>query len=186
MAMAALAVAGAGYQAYAQNQAGKQQKKLADKNAELIDAQAEDALQRGEEQARAVRRATKKAVGSQRTAYATQGVDVSTGTAMDIQDETKLLGLSDEATVRKNAFREAWGLKKQASNQRLGGKYARREGRNAAIASGISGLGASYRAYYDYDRPMLEGIARDRAAKEQAERDKAAEEQADEDQDSSG
>lgn len=155
MAQAALVVAAAGYSAYAQNQAGKAQQDLADRNAKMIDAQADDAIVRGNEEANLVRRGAKRLRGQQRAAFATQGVDVNTGTSLDLQEETTTLGEMDAATVRKNAWREAWGLKGRASNERLAGDYARRGATNSAIGTALGGIGDSRRAYYEYDAPKI-------------------------------
>lgn len=144
MAQAAVLLATAAYTGYAQNEAGKAQKDIANRNASLMEAAADDAIERGNEEALAVRRRTRGIVGKQRAAFAGQGIDISTGTAMDLQEETSALGELDEATVRKNAFREAWGLRGQASNDRQAGAYARRAGTNQAIGTVLGGVGDAY------------------------------------------
>lgn len=148
---AALVLAAAGTQAYAQNQAGKAQQSIANNNAKLLDRSAQDALARGNEEAIAQRRRTRMLVGEQRAAAAAQGLDVNSGVAADIQDQAYQHGLADEATIRRNAFREAWGIKTQAKNQRTEGAYARRSGTNQAIGTSLGGLGDSY-AYWQSSR----------------------------------
>lgn len=157
MAQAAVVLAAAGYQAYAQHQAGQAQKSIANRNAKLLDASAADALERGNEEALASRRRTRLLVGEQRVAAAAQGIDANSGVAMDLQDQAQMHGAADEATIRKNAWREAWGIRTQASNQRLEGRYAARAGTNNAIGTGLGGLGDGY-AYWQRDRaPRLQG-----------------------------
>lgn len=144
MAQAALILGTAAYGAYAQDQAGKEQKKLANKNADMLDAQANDEVARGEEDAMAIRRRGRVLKGAQRAAFAAQGVDVGTGTALDLQNETDESTVVDEATARRNAARTAWGLRTNASNQRLGGRYARAAGRNQAIGTALDGTARAY------------------------------------------
>lgn len=151
MAQAALVLAATGYQAYASNQAGKAQQSIANSNAKLLDRSASDAIARGNEEAIASRRRTKMLIGEQRAAAAAQGLDVNTGVAADLQDQAFQHGAADEATIRRNAFREAWGIRAQASNQRMEGRYARQAGRNQAIGTTLGGLGDSY-AYWQSSR----------------------------------
>lgn len=155
MATSAITAGAALYGAYAQNEAGRQQQKIANRNAELLDASAADAIQRGEEQARQVKRQARSLRGRQRAAAAGGGVDVNSGTALDLQEETTALGEIDAATLRKNAFREAWGIRMQASNQREAGAFAKRTGRNQAIGTLIGGAGQTYKDYYSYDAPKV-------------------------------
>lgn len=164
MAQAAVILATSAYSAYATNQASKDQQKIANSNAALTDAAAGDAINRGNEEMLAVRRRTRGLVGKQRAAFAAQGIDVSSGTAMDLQDETQQAGTMDEATVRKNAFREAWGLTKQASNERIGGAYARRAGQSQAlgqlgqgVVSAAPELIARAAPFFNGKRPKISG-----------------------------
>ena len=76
-------------------------------NAEMSEISAEDVLRRGEREANSVRRSGRAVRGSQRAAYAAQGVDVDSGSAADIQEETDILSEADSRTVRNNA----WGTK---------------------------------------------------------------------------
>lgn len=171
MATAAIIGATAAYTAYQQNEAGDAQKKaarqqrfLAQKNADLLDKSANDATDRGNEEAMLITRRARGLRGEQRAAFASQGVDVNTGTALDLQNETTSLGGLDAEQTRKNAFREAWGIRAQASNQRLSGDFAYSAGMNQAKASRnqaygtvLGGAGDSYRAYYQYDAPKVKG-----------------------------
>jgi hypothetical protein len=144
------------YGAYTQNKAGREQQNLANANAALLESQAKDEVAIGEEEVLANRRRVRKAVGQQRADFAGQGVDVGSGTALDIQNETQEMGAVDEATIRRNAFRRAWNINTQASNQRLGGKYARRAGRNQAIGTVLGGVGQAS-SYWDGSAPTVSG-----------------------------
>lgn len=151
MAMTALTLAATGWQANAQIQAGKEQQSIANRNAKLLEASADQAVERGNEEARGVRRRTRLLVGEQRAAAAAQGLDVSTGAPADLQEQAAAFGAADEATIRRNALDEAWGIRTQASNQRQAGRYARREGTNSAIGTSLGGIGKSY-GYWQEER----------------------------------
>ena len=147
MAVPLLTVASAGVSAYGSYKAGEAQQDIANRNAKLLERSADDAIERGNEEAIASRRRTKLLVGEQRATAAAQGLDVNSGVAFDLQDQATQHGLADEATIRKNAWREAWGIRTQAGNQRQEGRYAKRAGTNNAIGTSLSGLGQSY-AYW--------------------------------------
>jgi len=110
-------------------------------NAGVADAQAVDAVDRGEEDAARLREQVRGLVGAQRSGFAGQGVVVDTGSAADVQADTKTLGEADVRTIRHNAQRQAWGFRVEAENDRRnaaiarqGGVIALREGANAAKA----------------------------------------------------
>jgi predicted transcriptional regulator len=166
VAMTAAAAAYSAYQTYDagedQKKAARAQKDLANKNAAMLEDAANDATARGNEEAMLINRRARGLRGEQRAALAGQGVDVGAGTAMDLQNETSLLGEMDAEQTRQNAFREAWGIRKQASHQKLAGEYAYREGknrakalRNQAYGSVLGGAGDTYKAYYSKDTPSF-------------------------------
>ncbi len=155
MAQAALVLGAAAYQGYAQHEAGQAQEDIAKRNAKLLDRSAADALRRGDQEAIASRRRTKLLVGEQRAAAAAQGLDVNTGVAADLQEQARAFGEEDEATIRRNAFDEAWGIRTQARNQRAEGRYAARAGTNQAIGTGLGGLGSAYGYYQEGRSPRV-------------------------------
>lgn len=155
MANALLIAGAAGYSAYAQNKAGKEQLKLANRNADNLEASANDAVDRGNEEAIALKRRAKGLRGKQRATLAGSGVDVGSGTALDLQEETSSLAEADASTIRRNAFKEAWGIKTSANYEREAGAYARKGARNNAIGTLLGGTGEAYRGYYSYDKPRI-------------------------------
>lgn len=134
MGMAALIGAG-GLTAYGQQQSGRANQRLANQNGELAEAQAEDALVRGEQDATRRRIKTESQIGSQRARLAAQGVDVNVGSAAEVQAETAALSELDVVTIRNNAAREAWGYRTQASDYRARGQIARMEGTYDALGT---------------------------------------------------
>lgn len=140
----ATAQAGVGlYGSYAQSQAlkeqGKAEEKLAEQNARLKELQAEDAILRGKADAAEVKRRGRYVKGSQRAALAAQGVSVDTGSAAAVQNETDTMSGMDALTVQNNAFREAWGYRSEASNERFRGRMERLKSRNEARMTLLTG-----------------------------------------------
>ena len=147
MAQVALVIATAAYTAYAQNKASQAQKRIANRNADLMEQQAEDARKQGEEEAAAIRRRVRRLQGQQKAAFATQGLETGSGTAADLIEETAALGAEDQLRIRNNAAMSAWGFRTQAANTRYEGRQLRRQGQQQAASSLISGLGSGYREY---------------------------------------
>jgi hypothetical protein len=142
--------------AYSQSQAMAGQagfeKRAAHQNAAFADERAEDALQRGGKAAAEHMRRTAELQGSQRAAYAGQGVDVSAGSAADVISDTATLGARDAETIRQNAYREAWGHRVDAANLRTRGNLAGIAGKGQARQTLLTGgMGAirdvAYGAY---------------------------------------
>lgn len=108
------------YSAYNQSKAAKQQAEynavVADNNAKMSEYQAADALARGEQEAMAVRRKAAAVKADQRTVMAARGLDIGTGTALDLLDQTDYFGATDVATTRGNAGKEAFALRSQGVN----------------------------------------------------------------------
>lgn len=118
---------------------GEFQKQQYDFNASLADRQAAGAIARGDKQAARLKQGAKKLIGSQRVALAAQGVDVNSGSAADIQEETQVLSDMDALEIKNNAWREAWGFRVQASDMRSAGQYAKLAGDNKKSNSLLTG-----------------------------------------------
>lgn len=148
--VASLALTGASglYSASAAREAGKYEQQVANRNAAIADQQAEQARQIGNMDEERQLRRVRAALGSQRAALAANGLDINSGTALDLQAETAGFGAADALNLRSNALREAWGFNVEATNQRNSGRAARAQGRNAAIGTllttGASMAGQAY------------------------------------------
>lgn len=149
---------------YAQSQSIKAnaayQGTIAKINAELSTMQAEDALKRGENQARDYQTEVNNMLSDQRVAYAAQNVDITFGTPADVQKETRLKGALDVLTIKNNAWREAWGYKVEANNSTYQGKFAAITGegqsRMTLITGGmnaLSSVGQGAASYYSIQAP---------------------------------
>lgn len=133
-----MAAAGAGYSASANMQAGKDQARLQEYNAQVADMQADDAVARGRTAEDRHRVNVRRLIGSQRAAFANSGQDPNIGNAVDVQGDTASLGELDALTIRLNAAREAWGYKVQSIDYRARGELAEAEGKSKALGNLLS------------------------------------------------
>lgn len=117
--MAAAAVAGA-YGAYQQSAGAKAQSEFAADqaryNAQIAEYQRESALQKGGAEAIKAQREAQRLRGAQVARLAGNGLDISTGSALSILDDTDLLSQQDAFAIRNNAARAAWGYEVEKSN----------------------------------------------------------------------
>lgn len=138
-AAAGLSLAGGVYGALAADATGTYNKAMSEYDARQLDDLAKDAIARGENEAQRLGTEAKQLLGEQRAAIAGQGIDLSVGTAQDIQKETLALTARDLRTVRLNAASEARGIRVQAASTRANGRMAQRTGSNQAVGSLLTG-----------------------------------------------
>lgn len=116
VASTAVSTIGAAQQAQAQ-QAQFEYKAAVDRNnALLAQYQAEDAIKRGAQEAETQREKVQQMIGKQRAAFGASGLQVNTGTALLIQEDTAELGELDALTIENNAEREAQALRMRSEN----------------------------------------------------------------------
>lgn len=142
MLAAAIGAAGTLMQGMAANSAARAQAAAANQNARIAEAQAHDAIERGGQEELRFRRQMAIHRGAQRSALAASGVDVDSGSALDVQNASMREGEHDAAAIRFNAAREGWGYQVQAANYRNEAAAARAAGRNALFGS-VVGAGTS-------------------------------------------
>lgn len=83
-------------------------------NALIAGWQAEDAIKRGGRDAMRVKTMANRLKGAQRAGFGANGVDMTTGSALQILSDTEYFGEVDAGTVKDNAAKEAWALRNQA------------------------------------------------------------------------
>lgn len=115
-------------QGAAQRVASESQAQLLDYNAAVAVLQRQDAIERGAEEESRFRSQVRGAIGGQRAGFAAGNVDVSFGSAVDVQADAAFLGELDALTIRTNAAREAWGYEVEAEDTRMRASIARKEG----------------------------------------------------------
>lgn len=111
----------------AQQQQAKQQKSAAQAQADyqqaaldneiaMQEAQAQDAIARGVNEKNRQQRNAARLMGEQRAMLANAGVELSSGTALDMLGESAMEAQYDSTTIMQNANREAWGHSVSANN----------------------------------------------------------------------
>lgn len=157
--MAALTAALVGttaYTAYAQSQAqraqGDYQNQMAQTNAKFAGLQAADAISRGDQAATIQGQKTQGLLADQRAGMAAQGIDLSSGSAAEVQKDSSAMGALDALTIRNNAFREAWGYQMQGANFQAQGAFASMAGNNSAnmslLTGGLQAANSGWQSYY--------------------------------------
>lgn len=153
--MATSTMTNAATSASAQRAQGAHRKSMSDANSRLAQMRSQEALMRGEADAKRVRRFGKKVKGQQRASAAAQGLDPDSGDAADLQTETELNTAVDERTARTNAYLEAWGLEMEAINASSEGRFAEMSANHSANMTVLSGgmqalgYGVSYKDKQD-------------------------------------
>lgn len=143
MAIATIFVTSSYGEGEASKSAASYRKNIAKINENYARIQAEQVIKAGEKTATNYNRQIKQMIGTQRSSFASQGVDVNEGTAAEIQLETADFGAEDAQTIRSNAFLQAWGFKTQARNDTRDAEFNQRTtARNATRSLVNSGMKA--------------------------------------------
>lgn len=134
-------VVGGALQGYAAKKQAEIDSKVALQNADVADYQAADSEVRGGVEVGRVRRAGAEAVSAQRVALGASGVDMQSGSALDMLADTRALNEVDAQTARANAARESWGFRAQATQYRGAAARAKLQGKAAGATTILGGLG---------------------------------------------
>jgi hypothetical protein len=118
-------------------------------NQQLAEQAGADASARGGQQAGRIRMQASQLAARQRVAFANSGVDITTGTPVQVAAGTAAMGELDAQTARNNAAREAWGYEvtaarygqqaQLAEQQRVRGLLSSVAGSGGEVAGSISG-----------------------------------------------
>ncbi|HDX2969154.1 TPA: hypothetical protein ROA45_000562 [Escherichia coli] len=146
-AFVAASVAMSAMQAYNQRQEGKYTQAVANQNADIAEAQAQDSINRGNIQAEELRRRNRQAAGTQAATMGAMGTDLSSGTALDIFGDTAQFGTLDTLTTVNNAQREAYGYQVQRMNATAQGNAARSQSQAAVTQTLLTAPLKAYGAY---------------------------------------
>jgi hypothetical protein len=136
--------------ARAQQVQGQTAKAIGRNNQILAEQAAQDAERRGGENASTARRRGDQVLGAQRAAQAASGLDLSVGTAAELQDQTSFFTDIDQKTARDNAAREAWSARAQGANYRASGDAAAYQGNLGATGTLIGGASQVAGRWYQY------------------------------------
>jgi hypothetical protein len=137
-----VAAGGAVMQGQAQAKQAKYQSAVERNNATIAGWQATDAQQRGQIEEQRQRLATARLKGAQRAGMAANGIEIDSGSPLDVLMDTAQLGELDALTIRANAEREAYGFRSQQGNLTAQAGLTQMAGRNA-VTAGYIGAGST-------------------------------------------
>jgi hypothetical protein len=133
--------------AYSQYQTGKAEAKIAAENAKYKMRQAQDATDRGVAEQDRIRLQLRRILGAQRARFGAAGVDLMTGSPLDVAADSAREAELDMLTARNNAAREAFGFQQEARTERMRGRQARRAGRLGAFGTLLTSGSQAYGIY---------------------------------------
>ncbi|ECG8608154.1 hypothetical protein FE298_10550 [Salmonella enterica subsp. salamae serovar 47:z:e,n,x,z15] len=147
IAMVAVTVASTAASMYSQNQQAKYQSAVADQNADVAEAQAQDAINRGNIEADQRRREMRQRAGTAAATMGATGAELSSGTALDIFGDNAQFGTLDSLTTVNNAQREAYGYQVQSANYQAQSNAAQSAGSSAMTQTLLTAPLKAYGAY---------------------------------------
>lgn len=133
------------------------QSKLASSNAGIKDFQAADAITRGQGNAAEIGLRTKILRSNQAAELAARGIDIGSGSPLDILSSTEFMGARDIATSDRNTDKEEWSLRREAANYRSNAEVLRMRAAmetptSAAAGVLLSGAGRVASSWYKQSR----------------------------------
>jgi len=134
----------------ADNKAMEYNAQMQERNATIAQQQSQDAQIRGQEEETRHRQRVSQLKGTQRSALAASGVQVDTGSAFDVIEDTTRSGELDALSIRHNAGMETWGHQVQSSNYQGQAGLARAQKRSPGMAFGTSLLTGGSRLASNY------------------------------------
>ena len=129
----------AAFNAYAQWSSGQVNNAILKHKAEFARTQAAWSMEAGEYKAGLLDIHANRLAGAQASSYASQGVVAGAGSAASVVDSSAAATAQDEAMIRLNARRVAYGLEVSASNDDFNARMARRSANMGAAGSLIGG-----------------------------------------------
>lgn len=146
IALVAVTVASTAASMYSQNQQAKYTSAVAEQNADVAEAQAQDSINRGNAEAEQRRREMRQRQGTQSANMAATGAELGSGSSLDIFGDTSQFGTLDALTTVNNAQREAYGLQVQGGNYQSQANAANSAGRvgmtNTLLTAPLQAYGA--------------------------------------------
>lgn len=106
-------------------------------DAKIAELQAKDAVQRGDIQAGMRGAQANQEIGGERANVAAHGLQTGVGSEAEVEANVSGLSTIDQAMIRANAAREAWGYKVQAGDYLQRADLARRSAELTAQGIGV-------------------------------------------------
>lgn len=142
IAYVAVVVVGALAGAKQQRQQGKFQKETARFNARQQENEATQLRNKSVIEENKSRRATTELQSRQRARLAASNIDVESGSALQLQEDTALLGDVDALRIRSNIGGQASSLEQQSTLTESRGSFLEQAGKNKATGTLLSAAGS--------------------------------------------
>lgn len=143
LAMVAVTLVSSAYSANQQRQQGEFQRGVVEYNAKVAENEAEETRRAGVEQENIQRRRTAELLSKQRAQLGAANVDLSSGSALQLQEETVALGEADALRIRSNFENRAVALETGAALTQGQGAFAEQAGRGAATGTLLQGASSA-------------------------------------------
>jgi hypothetical protein len=163
LAVSAVSAGVSAYAAYsssaAQKQAAQFNQGVAEQNQQVAGVQTQQAAAAGQAKEDAYRRKLAALMGDQRAELAGTGVDINTGSALELQQDTAGLGAADISTIRQDTRNSVWqarlGGTSAADQAKLYGLQADNTSPGLALGSSLLGSASSIASsWYSWNRPV--------------------------------
>lgn len=139
--MAVTTVVSSAYTANQQQKQGKFQRGTARYNARVAENEAEETRRAGVESENIQRRKTAELLSKQRAQLGAGNIDLTSGSALQLQEETVALGEADALRIRSNFEGRAGALDTSAALTEAKGEFAESAGEGAAVGTLLKGTG---------------------------------------------
>jgi hypothetical protein len=162
LAVSAVSAGVSAYAAYsssaAQKQAAQFNQGVAEQNQQVAGVQTQQAAAAGQAKEDAYRRKLAALMGDQRAELAGTGVDINTGSALELQQDTAGLGAADISTIRQDTRNSVWqarlGGTSAADQAKLYGLQADNTSPGLALGASLLGSASSIgSSWYTWNRP---------------------------------
>ena len=139
LAVAATTMLATAYSTQQQVKQGKHNKAVADYNARVSENEAEETRNAGVEAENIQRRKTAELLSKQRAQLGAANIDLSSGSALQLQEETVALGEADALRIRSNFESSASALDTSAGLTKSEGASAEQASTGASVGTLLQG-----------------------------------------------
>ena len=129
-------------QGQAANQAAQYQSEVATQNAQYAAMKAQWTAEAGREQENEQGRKDRAVGGAIKAQQAASGVDVNTGSALDVQSSADQLGQLSRLNIRTNTARDVYGYRTQGANYAADAQALKAQRRNDLTAGWLGAAGS--------------------------------------------
>jgi len=146
-------------QAKLQRERGLMQQQRAEFNAKMMELEAKSTMMAASEQGKQIQEAAGRIVGQQKAGYAAQGVNVASGVAHQMEQQTRTYAKNDVIALMANARNAAWGKSVSAWDARTQGRMAKRASEFAANSTILTSVGRSVSDIGEGTMKVVQAIA---------------------------